>query len=590
MLQFLKYIFATVIGLFLFGLLIVCLIAAILAGSASDKKETISDNAVLKIVLENNITEREPDDFLAMFRGPFNTVEPGTGLLELRQTLEKAKSDPKIKGIFLDPSRVSAGFATLRELRTALLDFKKSGKFIISYGEFYPERAYYLASVSDRIFLPPSGLLELNGLETELLFFKGALEKLELRPEVFKVGEYKSAIEPLILDKMSDASRLQTTSFLNSIYNVFLKDISDSRKINFDTLSNISDSMLVRNAEDALKYKLITDLAYYDAAEDFLRSKTKADKDEKINFVSYTSYRTQNISKENKNTGGDKKIAVIFASGDINSGKGDDNSIGSESLAAEIRKAKLDKDVKAIVLRINSPGGSALASDVLWREIVLAKKEKPVIASMSDVAASGGYYIAMACDSILAQPTTITGSIGVFGILFNAEGFLKNKLGITSDRVTTGKFSDLGTPTRTLTSFERTVIQQEVDKIYKDFTEKAAQGRSMEIEKLKSIASGRVWSGTEAKENHLIDAFGGLQDAIEVAASASKSGKNYTVEYLPEQKNFYLKELMSQFGDHEEETFLKNKLGKFYPYFQNIHHIQKMEGIQARLPYEITIK
>jgi protease-4 len=588
--QFLKYILATIIGLFLFSFFVVLIFIGILASASSGSSNAVSDNSILKIKINKNIEERESDDFFSSL-SPFDANEGGTmGLLNLRLTIKHAKTDDKIKGIFLELHNTHTGFATLEELRNALIDFKKSGKYVVAYAESYSEGSYYLASVADKIFLPNSGQVEINGLDVELLFFKGTLEKLQIKPEVFKVGTYKSAVEPFILDKMSDANRTQLKSFLNSIYDDYIRNVAKSRGIDEKALKEISESMLVRNADDALKYKIVTDLGYYDNVEDFLKTKLNLEKKDKVKFVSYSRYEASIDHKKDDQE--DQDIAVIFASGTIEQGMGNEQTIGSEKIASEIRKARLNDKVKAIVLRINSPGGSALASDIIWREVMLARKEKPIIASMSDLAASGGYYIAMACDSIVAQRSTITGSIGVFGLLFNGKDFLKDKLGITSDREKTGRYSDIITFTRDLTEDEKAIVQQEVERIYEDFTQKAANGRKMNIDSLKKIAEGRVWSGIEGKQNGLVDVFGGLEDAIALAAKKAKLGKNYSIGYFPEQKNLFLKDLMTQFGDEESSAAIQfnSEFSKFYPYIKTIKDLEKMEGIQARLPYEIIIK
>jgi protease-4 len=589
--QFFKYIFAsllgTLIGLTIFSLLGFMILLGVVFATGGSEDKNVADNSVLRINLDHEIQERSSDDFLGSL-SPFDNEERGTiGLWNLRQVIKNAKTDDKIKGIFLDLHNTRHGFATLEELRNTLIDFKASGKFIVAYSETYSEGAYYLASIADKIFLPSSGLLELNGLNVEMLYFKGTLEKLNIKPQVFKVGEFKSAVEPFLLDKMSDANRLQIKSFLNSIYDSYLKNVAKARNIDEKSLKDISENMLVRNADDALKYKLITDIGYYDNVGGFIRTKLNKGAKDKIDFISYTKYEAS--IDPDKPHDDDADVAVIFANGDIHQGKGNSHVIGSETMAREIRKARMNDKVKAIVIRINSPGGSAIASDIIWREIDLASQVKPVIASMSDVAASGGYYIAMACDTIVAQPNTITGSIGVFGLLFNGKDFLKEKLGITTDSEKTGKYSDIMTFTRELSDEEKAVIQLEVERIYFDFTSKAAAGRNMNVDSLRKIAEGRVWSGIEAKNNGLIDLFGGLDDAIAIAAKKAKIEEGYSISYFPEQKNMLLKQLFSSFSE-EAKLDLSTEFSKYYPYVKTLNDLEKMEGIQARLPYKIIIK
>jgi protease-4 len=447
--QFFKYVLATIVGLFLFGFIGFLILIGLAVSAASDDQVTIDKDSVLELKLDKPIAERQDKDPFGSLGMPFG-VRNNLGLQEIKDAIRKAKKDDHIEGIYLNVSRAQAGMAMLEEIRNELLDFKKSGKFVVAYNDLCSEKSYYLTSVADKIYLNPAGTLEFNGLSSEVYFFKGLLEKLNIEPYIFKVGKFKSAVEPFFLDKMSDPSREQTTAFLNSLNRFSLENIAKARKIPFEKLQQVSDSMLVHNADDALKYGLVTNLGYFDEALDFMKKKTGTKEKDDLNLVSLNKY--QKIDEEEEETGRNR-IAVIYASGDIVDGDGDQDNIGSDKFSTAIRKARLDDKIKAVVLRINSPGGSALASDVIWREVMLTKKVKPIIASMSDVAASGGYYIAMACDTIVAHPNTITGSIGVFGVMANFEGFLNNKLGVTVDRVKTGKFSDMPTVTRKLYRF-----------------------------------------------------------------------------------------------------------------------------------------
>ena len=586
--NFIKNVLAVATGFFLFTVLAIVGLVLIISTSTSDKVEHIKTQSVLKLKLDKEIVERESEEFFS--GGSFSPSGSTIGLMDLIEAISLAKTDDNIKGIYLDVNSVRAGFASLEEVRNALLEFKKSGKFIVAYGESYTEGAYYLASVADKIFLPPSGSLEFNGLESEQIFFKGALEKLNIKVEVFKVGSFKSAVEPFLLDKMSDSNRVQVKSFLNSIYDTYLTNVAASRKIEIQKLKLISDSMLVHNAQDALDFGLVTDMKYYNETEAYIRSMTGQDSTTKLNFVGYSALLADH---ELKPSNSENKVAVIIANGEIRSGKGNDEVIGSETLAAQIRKAREDNKVKAIVLRINSPGGSALASDVIWNEVVLTKKVKPIIASMSDVAASGGYYIAMACDTIVAQPTTITGSIGVFGLVLNVENFLKEKLGVTTDREKTGEFSDVGSATRTLTVYERKIIQQEVEQIYEEFTSKAAIGRKMSQEELKRCAQGRVWSGSEALKMKLVDKLGGIRDAVKLATEKAGLKEDYSLVYWPEQKNSFWKKLLSGINEVEStstESILKKELGFVFPYVKSVKDLEQMNGIQARMTYKLLVK
>lgn len=580
---FFKTLLASFLAIVMFIIVLVVVVVIAIPGDEDKEGSGFTENSVLKIKFQQQLVEREHKSIQSALLGD----QAGkTGLIELIRAIRYAKDDEKIKGIYLELNEMKSGFASLEELRNELLEFKKSGKFITAYAESYSEGSYYLASIADKIVLPSGGIVELNGLRSEIMYFKGTLDKLELKVEVFKVGSFKSAVEPFLRENMSPENRLQIKQFLGSMYSTIINNISVSRNIDTASLRNIADSMLVRNADDALRLKIVTDIGYYDVLEKFLRTKLEAKEDEKINFISYQ--KVLSMHKLDDIVTGDK-IAVIVAAGDINSGKSNPGTIGSESITEQLRKAREDKSVKAVVLRINSPGGSALASDIMWNEINLLKAKKPVIASMSDLAASGGYYMAMACDTIVAQPNTITGSIGVFGLLLDASGFMKNKLGITTDRERTGKFSDVGTVTRPVTDYERKVIQEEVNRIYVDFTTKAAQSRRMKVEELEQYASGRVWSGLDAKRIGLVDVLGGLKTAVDIAAkSAGIKTEDIKVVYWPEQKSSFLKDVITEMGD--EEARLKAEFGEFYPAFETMRKLKQQQGVQAKMPYELVIE
>lgn len=593
MLQFFKFVLATVVGLLFFFILMVVIVIGIGSAVSSDKPVAVKENSVLKLEFDTPIVERSNDDPFSDLDLPFAGVST-IGLVQVKEAIANAKLDENIKGIYLEMDILgSAGYGSIEEIRNALLDFKKSGKFVIAYGEVYTEPAYYLVSVADQIYVPPTsggyltapGGIEFNGLSSQVVFFKGTLDKLDIQPEVFKVGTYKSAVETFLLEEMSEPSKRQTLAFLNSINDHVRGNISKARGISRDQLKQIADSVLIRKPEDALRYKLVTHLGYYDQVDAAIKGKLKLDAKKKISFVSLNKYLK--AEKQIKQGSFDKRIAVIMATGDVQPGDGDANTIGSEKLTKEIRKARLDDKVKAIVLRLNSPGGTS--TDNVWREVMLAKKTKPVIASMSDVAASAAYYIAMACDTIVAQPTTITGSIGIFGVLFNVENFLKNKLGVTVDGVKTDNFADIGLPTRPLTDFERAYIQQSVEQGYDEFVTKAAQGREMSKAEIEKIASGRVWSGTEAKQNGLVDVMGGLDDAILIAAKAAKVDKDYRVRYYPEQQTF-LEQVTSDWSDEAEERAMQQQFGDLLPYVKTYQRVKKWEGIQMRMPFDITIR
>ena len=549
------------------------------------KSGSAPPNSILHISLNYKIEERTSNNPFSNFDFKSFSANPDLGLNDILSNIKKAKTDNNIKGIYLDLSVLQTGMATLEEIRNALVDFKESKKFIIAYSEQYTQAAYFIASVADKIYLNPQGELEFKGLQAEILFFKSALEKLELEPEIIRHGKFKSAIEPFILEKMSPENRLQTASYMGSIWNHIVEKIAVSRKINQKKLANIAASLLVQNAEDAYKYKLVDSLLYYDEVLTSLGKKAGLEESEKINLVSLTKYnespaltvKTAGVVRD--------KIAIIYASGTIVDGKGEATNIGSIPMAASIRKARLDKSIKGIVFRVNSPGGSALASEVIWREIYLAKKAKPVVVSMGDYAASGGYYIACAADSIVAEPNTITGSVGVFGVLFNGQNFLKNKLGITVDTVRTGKYSDIGTFTRPLTASERSIVQRRVEKVYDTFLTRVANGRKKSNAAIDSIAQGRVWSGTDALRIGLVDALGDIDKAVKMVSKMAKID-TYRVVSLPEQKDPFTK-FVSEMSGEAESILVKHQLGESYPYWKKLNAFLGTNGIQARMPYTI---
>jgi len=589
--QFLKYVLATIVGLLAFSFLGFLVLAGIVAAakSAGEHKE-VASNSVLELKLNEPLTERGREGRFGSFGGGSGS----TGLVSLKEAIRRAKTDGDIKGILLNLEIVQGGMASLEEVRDALLDFKKSGKFVVAYHEICSEKSFYLSSVANEIYLHPQGTLEFNGLSAEVLFYKRLFDKAGIEPYIFRVGSFKSAVEPFFRENFSDSARYQTVSFLNSINGHMISQVAAARGIAPARLKVISDSMLVHNAPDALRLKMVTKLGYFDEVQDYMRGKLGLAKDKKPSLVSLSDYTDKEQADEQEGKTSGNRIAVVYAEGDIVTGKGSDDNIGSTKFADAIRKARLDDKVKAVVLRINSPGGSSLASDVVYREVLLTKKVKPIIASMSDVAASGGYYIAMACDTIVAHPNTITGSIGVFGVLPNVQKLLGDKLGITVDRVTTGKFSDLPTITRPLSDFEKRVLQGEVNNIYADFTTKAALGRHMPVERLRRLASGRVWSGLEAKNNGLVDVLGNYEDALKIAAArAHLKADDYRVQRLPRRKSAF-ENLFSMFGGGDAEVAkaqaMKAELGPLYPAYAQYQQLMTMRGVQAKMPYELEIK
>ncbi|WP_338868358.1 signal peptide peptidase SppA [Spirosoma sp. SC4-14] len=588
--QFLKYVLATIVGLLLFsfvGFLLLLGLGAVLSSSA-DQKVVVKENSVLKIDLDEPIEERSSENPFDGF-GPFSGQSDAIGLIELKQALKDAKDDENIAGIYLQSEQPQAGWASAEEIRNALIDFKKSKKFIYAYAETMSEKGYYIASVADKIYLNPAGDLEWNGLDAELTFFKGTLDKLGIKPEIFRVGEFKSAVEPFIRENMSEPNKRQVTSFINSINDHMLVNVAQSRALRVDSLKRFADNLTIQRPADALRTKLVTNVGYQDELESLIRKNLGIDEKKKINYVTLGKYENSESISANSEGTGSNRIAVVVASGDIHSGKGESNSIGSETIVEEIRKARLDDKVKAIVLRVNSGGGSALASDVMYREVQLARKTKPVIGSMSDYAASGGYYMLMGCDKIVAQPNTITGSIGVFSLLFNTETFFKDKLGVTYDRVKSNENADFPSVTHEMTPFQKQTLQRATERIYAEFTSKAAAGRKLPVDSIRAIAGGRVWTGSQGKAIGLVDQLGGLDDAIKLAAQSAKLKEgDYRLKYQPRKKPFF-EQLMNAFGG-DEDSQMQAKLGDLAPYVKYLKKLKTMEGIQMRLPFEITIQ
>jgi protease IV len=581
-----KAFLSSCLGAFVAILLFITVIVFVLSAIGSKNQIVVEDKSVLHLKLDAEISETQQENPLAGLPVPGGD-DRNIGLLQLKNAIAHAKGDDKISGIYIDVSYPSAGFSTIEEIRESILDFRKSGKWVYAYGTVMSEGGYYLASAADKIYLNPEGQVEFNGLVAEVMFFKKMFEKLEIKPEIFRVGEFKSAVEPFLYEKMSPESRLQTEELLASLYGHVIKRVSESRNIPAEKLKDIADNNRVRNAAEALDNGLVDSLMYKDQYLDVIKSRVDAKETDDIDFVTYARYvKSYSSFKSSKN-----EIAVIIADGTIVPGDADGTKqvVPGETFADEIRKAREDDDIKAIVIRVNSPGGEFRASDMMWREVEMATKLKPVIASMGDVAASGGYYMAMACDTIVAQPHTITGSIGIFSMLFDASDFMENKLGITFDEVRTGKYGETYTVTRPLTEEEKGFIQKDVEDIYETFTTKAARGRDMDVEALKKVASGRVWSGEQAKQRGLVDVLGGYNDAIKIAAEKAGIADDYKVGFYPRPKKTLFTEIMTMFGDDSDATSIKSTLGELYPYYLYARKLQTYRGTQARMPFEMKI-
>jgi protease-4 len=547
-----KTFLASLLGMLVAGIILCILLVLMITASISsafsgfsdlENRPVIKESSILHLTLDQEITDNGPHHKFNL--GLSGMEETGKqGLNEITESIEHAKTDKNIKGIFLDLSSVHCGWASVESIRNTLLDFKKSNKFVIAYGEVMDQKAYYLATTANKIYLFSTGLIQHTGMYSQLMFYKGLIDKLGLDVSIIRGSnnKFKSAVEPFMYEKMSDANRLQISRIQQVVWQNVLKGISQQRGITVEKLNMLADSAVIKNPKAALDNKMVDELVYRDQVIDVLKKKSGIKDEKKLRLVKVGKYyasfsenvKTHNLLVEAAKDKRKNKIAVIYASGEIIDGNGDHETIGSATLCKEIRRARLDNTIKAIVLRIDSPGGSALASEVIWRETELAKKAKPFVVSMGDVAASGGYYIACSADKIYAEPTTITGSIGVFGILPHTERFFKEKLGITFDRVKSNKYSDIGSTTRKMDETEYKIIQEGVDDIYDQFTKRVADGRNLDHALIKdSIGEGRVWMGTDALDLGLVDEIGGLDKAIDEAAKRAKL-KEYSVKNYPE--------------------------------------------------------
>jgi protease IV len=586
--DFFKFMFASMLGFIIVLVVLFFIFLGLIASLASlAEKQTVSiePNTVLQIKLDKEIFDRAPKDPMSFFSPSGFDMSQEPGLDDILKEISKAKSDDKIKGIFLDLSAIQAGITTIREIRHALEDFKTSGKFIVAYGEIYSQGAYYLATVADKIYLNPDGAVDFRGLAAETFFLKGALEKLDVKMQVIRHGKYKSAVEIFTNDKMSEASHEQMDAMVGDFWTTLLDDISASRNISKDQLNIYADNLDGYLAGKALDDKLVDGLFYKDQMDAELRNLAGLGEKDKIKLVTLAKYNlvppavTEKVSQN--------KIAIVYAIGNIVDGKGDDRTVGSKTVSEAIRQARENSKVKAIVLRVNSPGGSASASEVIRREIVLAAKDKPVVVSMGDVAASGGYWISASATKIYADPSTLTGSIGVFGIFPNMQGLFENKLGITFDGTKTNKYSDFPNVNRPLSDYESMVLEREIEKIYGDFVTLVSESRKIEKSQVDSIGQGRVWSGSDARQIGLIDEFGGLNDAIKAAAGLA-GVTDYNLISLPAQKDPF-QQILDQLTGEVSTGRIEKELGEYYSYYQYLKQIKEASGIQARLPFEVKI-
>ncbi len=589
---FWKAFFASLLAILVATFLLIFLMAGLVSTLASlgDQTVTVKDHSLLILKLDNRIVERKSNNPFEEMQFPGMESSRTTGLNQIFHVIQQARSDNKIKGIFLELSEINAGYATTEEIRNALIDFKASGKFIYAYSDAISQKAYYLATVADSLMLNPVGMFDFRGLSAEHTFFKKALDKFGIEMQVVrgKDNKFKSAVEPYMYEKMSPASKEQTTLYLATIWNHLLKGISLQRKISVDQLNEYANSVMTfRTAETAHKSHFFDNLKYRDQVLADLRSLAGLKVNAEIPIVTVAEYDKVPSDIKAKALIKDK-IAVVYAEGEIDTGSGNSfHDINSKDVSQGIREARLDSTVKAIVLRVNSPGGSAFGSEVIWREVKLAQEVKPVVVSMGDYAASGGYYISSPAEVIIASPTTITGSIGVFGTIPNFGDLLTNKIGITFDKVMTNEHSDMPSVTRKMTPFEASLMQSFVESTYGVFLSHVADGRKMTTARVDSIGQGRVWSGVNAKSNHLIDDFGGMKEALKIAAE--KAGiTEYRIRELPKLKDPFA-ELLKNFSVSMQNRMMESVMGSSYDYWKNLSREANSKGIYTRMPFNLEI-
>ena len=586
MAQFIKFVFASCLGVFLAMIVLLFVGGAMAGGLASSmgsKEVKVKPNSVLELTFTQPVPERTNN----VPMDPYSLEnEKVLGLYDMVKAIKKAKSDDKIKGIFIDASSAQGGFATRSVIRDALVDFKESGKFITAYSKYYNQSGYYMASVADEVYVNPAGGIDFRGFGYAIPFFKEGLDKLGVNMKFYYVGKFKSASEPFRLNKMSAENRKQIKEYLNPIYDDYINDIAASRDIAPGELKRVADNWLVRLPNDAVTYKLADKVGYRDEVITAMKERMGLEEDDKIakvNIEDYASTVKSSIDFSIKD-----KVAVIYAEGGISMGEGEAGSIQDDQYTKIISKLRKDDKIKAIVLRVNSGGGSALASENMWREFTLAKKAgKPMVVSMGDVAASGGYYIACMADKIYAEPNTITGSIGIFGMIPNAQELMKEKLGVSLDTVNIGRFSNSFNIFHEPTAEESAIMQQSLDAGYELFLKRVYEGRGMTRAEAHEIAQGRVWTGTKAKEIGLVDELGGLDDAIEAAAELAEI-ESYRVSEYPKIKE-PIQQLIEKYIQPKEAkaAILKAELGELYPYYKETQEILNTKGPQARMPFVI---
>ncbi len=593
--QFFKFMFASFAGTLLTIVLVMIVVAGMMASLAKltqKERASIKPHTVLQIKWKAPILDRSSQNPFEAFDFKTMKATKPVGLNDILKNLDKAAADPNVAGIFLDMESIPAGIATTEEIRNKLLDFKKSGKFIVSYANNFDQKAYYLATAADKIYLNPEGLVLFKGLSAQVMFLKNLLNKLDVKMQIIRGpnNKFKSAVEPLMLDKMSAANREQTKVLLNSVWGKLLESLSSSRNIPVSKLNSLADNLGVSSAQKALEYHFVDGLLYRDQVLDSLKKDAGIKADDKLVSIRFGDYlNVKSLGKQKAKKINRNSVAVIYALGEISQGKSKDNNIGSATLAEAIRQARTNKHVKAIVMRVNSPGGDAQASEIIRREVELAKKAKPFVVSMGDLAASGGYWISTEGQKIFAQPTTITGSIGVFGIIPNFKGLMNKKLGITFDKVMTNKNADFIDVMSPMNDLQKAKLNASISRIYDNFTSLVARTRQLRKTYVDSIARGRVWSGQDALKLGLVDTIGGLQSAIAFAAKKADMGKNYRITEYPKRKEFF-QQLMEELSGQAQARILGRELGDYKTYFDDIKTLKAMKGVQARMPFFMQIQ
>ncbi|MCA4456699.1 signal peptide peptidase SppA [Bacteroides xylanisolvens] len=590
--DFLKFTLATVTGIILSSIVLFIISMVTLFGimSASDTETIVKKNSVMMLDLNGTLVERTQEDPLGILSQLFGDESNTYGLDDILSSIQKAKENENIKGIYLQASSLGTSYASLQEIRNALLDFKESGKFVIAYADSYTQGLYYLSSAADKVLLNPKGMIEWRGIASAPLFYKDLLQKIGVEMQVFKVGTYKSAVEPFIATEMSSANREQVTAFITSIWGQVTQGVSASRNIPIDSLNVYADRMLMfYPSEESVKCGLTDTLIYRNDVRNYLKKLVEIDEDDNLPIVGLSDM--MNVKKNVPKDKSGNIVAVYYASGEItdypSSATSEDGIVGSKVIR-DLRKLKDDNDVKAVVLRVNSPGGSAFASEQIWHAVKELKTKKPVIVSMGDYAASGGYYISCVADTIVAEPTTLTGSIGIFGIIPNVKG-LTDKIGLSYDVVKTNKYADFGNIMRPFNEDERSLLQMTITEGYDTFVSRCAEGRHMTKEAIEKIAEGRVWTGETAKKLGLVDELGGIDKALDIAVA--KAGiEGYTIVSYPAKQDFFSSLLDTKPTNYVESQLLKSKLGEFYQQFGLLKNLQEQSMIQARIPFELNIK